>query len=422
LKSLFFSGYVVSEFTYTYDDVGNRLTMTKGQSTQTYGYDDIYQLTSVTGAQSHSYDYDDVHNREEADGVSYSVNDLNQYTEVDTFEFDYDSRGNLISDGVNTYSYDYENRLDSVFTATDTVSYTYDPFGRRISKTTEGETTYYVYDGDHVIAEYDGDGTQLREYLYGSRIDEVISMLDTDSSTRYFYFADGLGSVSEVIDLLGVVKEKYEYSPYGKTTVKNRYGQTLPETAIGNSYGFTGRRLDYETGLYHYRARTYSAGLGRFMQRDPLGYVDGMNLFAYVRNNPVNWVDSFGLSRSFGSCLKRCALDHYGLGDLLGRGASWGGMIPLPKRLLKLPILGEASPFTNPISYFGHKVFPNARLPFRIGLSPRIFRKIGLGPTTRIFGILGRANLAIGAGLAVYDMISIGLCVKRCREGEGPCR
>jgi len=148
-----------------------------------------------------------------------------------------------------------------VFTATDTVSYTYDPFGRRISKTTEGESTYYVYDGDHVIAEYDGDGTQLREYLYGSRIDEVISMLDTDSSTRYFYFADGLGSVSEVI-LLGVVKEKYEYSPYGKTTVKNRYGQTLPETAIGNSYGFTGRRLDYETGLYYYRARTYSAGLG----------------------------------------------------------------------------------------------------------------------------------------------------------------
>ena len=117
---------------------------------------------------------------------------------------------------------------------------------------------------------------------------------------RYWYHFDALGSVVALsqyntTDGYASIVERYAYSAFGETTV------TL-DGGTGNPYRFTARRQDPETALYYYRARIYSPALGRFLQPDPIGYGDGMNMYAYVGNKPLGYVDPMGLckDRSFG--------------------------------------------------------------------------------------------------------------------------
>ncbi|MCC6969400.1 MAG: RHS repeat-associated core domain-containing protein, partial [Phycisphaerales bacterium] len=93
----------------------------------------------------------------------------------------------------------------------------------------------------------------------------------------------------------GVV-ESYEYDPYGKPTIKDGGGSTITASAIGNSRMFTARQFDEETGLYHYRARAYSPELRRFVQRDPLEYVDGPCALTYCSTRPAARFDPSGLA------------------------------------------------------------------------------------------------------------------------------
>ena len=290
---------VISNFSYTYNNDGSRASMVTPEGTHSYTYDDLYRLTGVSypDATSATYSFDSAGNRTSVVNggtVSYSANTLNQYTSVGGAAYTYDGNGNLTSNSTDTYQYDFENMLIQSTVSSDTITYKYDPVGRRISKTINGTTTTkYIYDGSRVIMETDGAGAVTAKYVYGRGIDEALKRIA--GGADYYYLYDGLGSVTEITDSAGSKAESYTYRVHGEPSIFDGSGGTLSQSAVGNSYLFTGRRFEKETGLYHYRARYYDPGVGRFMSPDPIRYQGGFNLYAYVKNNPVNFVDPFGL-------------------------------------------------------------------------------------------------------------------------------
>jgi RHS repeat-associated protein len=358
-------GYDVDNYTSNPTMLGQRSSLTAtvpaqsfSSSVSNYYYDSNYQLTQTGypnvapySAEVDSWTYDNIGNRltntvnGNTANYSYYKNGSNQLNgqrlqSDGTKTYTYDSNGSMTGDGTYTHTWDYENRLTAISGGGLTASYKYDYLGRRTSKTVGGSTTTYLYDGQNLINE---SGATAADYVFGPGIDEPLAMVR--SSTPYYFDVDGLGSATLVNNATGTVQDNYVLDAWG-----NSKAQTVN---VANPFTYTARE-SADAGLMYYRARYYNPGIGRFVSEDPINdaawartrpvllseyqlrqfYVRirfndgvaplaGQSLempYSYAQNNPADFTDPYGLSASqteptgkphlppgFDDCLQKCA-------------------------------------------------------------------------------------------------------------------
>lgn len=247
---------------FTYNMAGQILT--RGMT------NNIYQMTGLTNLDH-----------------TFTVNGLDQYL-TGPASYTYDTRGSLTSDGTRTYAYDFDNRLTSVTGVGGAVTLSYDPAGRLYQTAqVSGTTTRFLYDGANLAAEYNGSNVLQKRYVQGPGIDNpIVAYTGTGTTSKVWLIADERGSVIAETNASGAATQINAYDEYG-----------IPKSGNAGRFGFTGQMWIGEIEAYSYRNRVYHPRLGRFLQTDPIGQSGGLNLYAYVGNDPVNWTDPMGLWR-----------------------------------------------------------------------------------------------------------------------------
>ena len=269
-----------------------------GQLTQaSYNCDEPWNGSPMHATRRVTYNVDPLNRISVTDNgaqTGYSPDSLNQYTTVGSQTPSYDANFNLTGFDGATFSYNAQNQLTSGSKGGNTVQFTYDGLGRCLKRTTNGAPVILVYDGWKSLADFAGDGSWWGYRIYGPGPDEVLWLYDSRVANLRVH-TDMRGNVTFLLDGSGNGIERYTYDAFGTPTITDWYGNVRSQSAYGNRFLFQGREWLAELGIYDFRSRMYRPALGRFLQKDPLGFGgEDTNLFRYCGGDPINQSDPTG--------------------------------------------------------------------------------------------------------------------------------
>ena len=298
---------LISQFDYTYDAQGQILTWTKNYpglspAPQYFdlGYDNADQvltapLKKASGGliTQYTYGYDLAANRTSelvgtitTTSTPNSVNEIISQSGGTNRTLTYDANGSLTNDGLTrTFEWDAANRLTAInYSGGNRSEFTYDGLSRCVKIVENAglivSTRKFVWCGMEKC-EFRDANDAVTAFVYPQG--------QYSGTTPYFYSRDHLGSIREMFKSDGTVVARYDYDPWGRST-------TVVNTALPD-FNFTGlyRHSQSKLDLAVYRA--YDPDLGRWISRDPLENAEllqGTNLYGYVSNDPINYIDSDG--------------------------------------------------------------------------------------------------------------------------------
>jgi RHS repeat-associated protein len=348
------SGTALDAASYGYNAGNQRTNFVNAAGTNvSYTYDPIGQLkaaASSVSSENRGYAYDAAWNlaTRTNNGVStnFGVNGLNELTNMASTTFHFDANGNLTNRTTGStvigYSYDDENRLASVESQVGALlsptltTFVYDGLGRlreQLQWTNSsgggggGSSSsppppsgggggswglsggiHYVYDGKRVIQERNTGNTPTVSYTRGLDLSGSLEgaggiggLLARSSgysssggtwSTHDYYHADGNGNITYLVNSAQTLAAGYRYDPYGNLLTSSG------SLAGSNTYRFSSKEFIPTAGLYYYLYRFYDPSLQRWLNRDPIGEIDGPNLYTTLANSPVSRYDPVGLANS----------------------------------------------------------------------------------------------------------------------------
>lgn len=292
----------ILNLSYTDDTNGNITTIVNNLDStknKSYTYDALDRLTTANGAWGAlSWTYDGIGNRK-TEGVNtynYQSNN-NKLTSANGITFSYDTNGNTTIENTRQYTYNQNQRLIQAVDGSMTAGYTYNANGQRVKKFVNGITTIFHYNqSGQIVAESDIGGVITAEYVYLNG--QPLAMIE--GVNTYYYHNDHLGTPQRMTDSTGAIVWSADYKLFGDATIIG---------TVTNNLRFPGQYYDQETGLHYNYFRNYNPAIGRYVQADPIGIEGGKNhLFGYVQNNPIKFVDPFGLITNRTKCTISCNL------------------------------------------------------------------------------------------------------------------
>jgi RHS repeat-associated protein len=328
---------IIMNYQYTHDKMDNIIAKQTEHGNYQYSYDDLYRLTNETNpTNGTSFTYDPVGNRLTSSDITgtWTYNANNELQTYDNITYEYDANGNTTKKNngtsVTNYIYDIENRLVQVIDGSGSViaNYYYDPFGRRLWKEVGGTKTYFLYADEGLVGECDSTGTVSKTYGYApGSIWTTNTLFMRENNSYYFCQNDHLGTPQKLTATNGAVVWAATYMAFDNANVDT-------SSSVINNLRFAGQYNEQETGFHYNYHRYYNSGTGRYLTIDPIGfrgndlykdrwsskvpknyssYYNPMvemdltpdsiglemefNFYIYVANNPINFLDPYGLLR-----------------------------------------------------------------------------------------------------------------------------